>query len=243
MKKVAAKVAKKVVAKPGKSKPASKPVKQAKSTKQTIQSKASKPSVSKEKSIQVKNKSNVKATSTKPVKPAPKPVSKLKEEKPKAQKPEPVKPIKEEKPAKVEKPKSSRASKTPEVPPPVYRPVQPGKPNLKKIVSNIGKLDPEVRQALKEFIEANDPVFISFPYQGKEMKGYIFAYKGIDHLIIVGIAGAPAIGDDDDEVDTMDIGEETPDVGDEDLGGDDDEEEEDTADEPYDEEEEEGDED
>jgi len=32
------------------------------------------------------------------------------------------------------------------------------------------------------------------------MKGYIFTYGGIDHLIIAGAAGAIAIADDDDDV-------------------------------------------
>ncbi|MBI3134019.1 MAG: hypothetical protein HYZ14_05015 [Bacteroidetes bacterium] len=150
------------------------------------------------------------------------------------------------KPAKTEAPVLRETEKKPKkepkqstaVPAPVYRPITPGKPNLKKIVSSVAKLDSDVRLALKEFNEANDPAVITFPYQGKEMRGYIFTYKGIDHLIIIGAAGAPAIGDDDDDVDAMDIGEETPDVGDDDLGGDDEEEEEDVADEAYDEEDE-----
>ncbi|MBL7899882.1 MAG: hypothetical protein JNJ99_15180 [Crocinitomicaceae bacterium] len=162
--------------------------------------------------------------------------------KPVAEKPAP-KPAKNDAPELKEPAKKAKKdSKTPAVPAPVYRTLTPGKPNLKKIVSSVSKLDADVRQALKEFNESTDAPIITFPYQGKEMRGYIFAYKGIDHLIIIGEAGAAAINDYEDEIETMDLGEETPDVGDEDLGGDDEEEDE-PADEPYEEDDEGDDED
>lgn len=79
---------------------------------------------------------------------------------------------------------------------------------MKNTIVSYANLKGDLKMAFIEWLEARARDLISFPYQGKHMKGYIFNHDQNNYLVITQLQFNNAMNTSLDDIEKIDIEEE-----------------------------------
>lgn len=72
---------------------------------------------------------------------------------------------------------------------------------MKNTIVSYANLSKDLKVAFKEWLGFGTRDLISFPFQGKHMKGYIFNHQGGNLLVVMQLAQYESINDNLEELD------------------------------------------